>query len=170
MNYQPGKFSDKARQSIGKELWEFLNSPENRIRMETAVELRKPPAEALVKVLVEKFGDEIKEHRIRQMIGHMIRQVMEHLGYQFQTQSRKVGNKRLFTRAATYVEGAALTTRTGYINRNAQKNCGPHDSDAPMVYTMECPFCKCRYGSPGANLHNCRCPECQNGNDGLEIE
>lgn len=168
MNYQPGKFSDKAHQPIGKEIWEFLNTRENQIRMETAVELRKPPAEALVKVLVERFGDEIKEHRIRQMIGHMIRQVMEHLGYQLQTQSRKVGNKRLFTRAATYVEGAALTTRTGYINRNAQRNCGLHDSDARMVYTMECSYCKCRYGSSFANLHNCRCPNCQQGSNGLE--
>jgi len=170
MNYHPGKFSDKASQPIGKEIWDFLNSPENQIRMETAVELRKPPAEALAKVLVERFGDEIQEHRIRQMIGHMIRQVMEHLGYQLQTQSRKVGNKRLFTRAATYVEGVALTTREGYINRNAQKNCGLHGSGGPMVYTMECINCKCRYGAPSANLHNCRCPQCQNGFEGLEVD
>jgi hypothetical protein len=168
MDYQPGKFSDRARQPIGKAIWEFLNSPENKIRMETAVELRKPPAEALAKVLVERFGREIEEHRIRQMIGHMIRQVMEHLGYQLQTQSRKVGNKRLFTRAATYVEGAMLTTRLGYINRNAQKNCGSQGLDTRMVYEMECTRCSCRYGCSCSNLHNCRCPQCQNGiGDGL---
>ena len=169
MDYQPGKFSDKWREPLGKALWAFLNLPENRIRMETAVELRKPPAEALAKVLVERFGEEMRDHRIRQMAGHMMRQIMEGMGYQLQTQSRKVGNRRLFTRAATYVEGPMLTTREGYTNRNGQKNLGP-SSDDRMSFRMECQHCHTQYEHSSAGLHRCLCPNCQRNVAGANLE
>ena len=60
MEYNPEKFKDVADTQLGKDLWKFLNASDNVIRMETAVELGKTPAEALARVLVERFGDDVR--------------------------------------------------------------------------------------------------------------
>jgi len=165
--YRPEKFSDLAQTSIGQKLWKFLNRPDSWIRMETSVELGKTPAEALAKSLVETFESEIQEFpRVRQMTGHMIRQIMERRGYQLSGQNRRTGNRRLFRSAAAYTEGAVITTRSDYINRYNQKNCEPisDEEHGQPLYAMECLGCHCSYTCSGSDLARIRCPNsCRRG-------
>ena len=173
MEYRPDKFSDLSELKLGKDLWGFLNTPDNIIRMETAVELGKTPAEALAKSLVEKFDDDVRVDRVKQMIGHMIRQVMENHGFQLSTQNRKVGNSRLFTKASSYMEGASVTTKIGYINRNNQKNLGhqgkPGNDHYQLLHTLQCQKCGHEYGSNGSGIFQRKCPKCQGGAAGLSL-
>lgn len=175
MEYNPEKFKDVADTQLGKDLWAFLNTSDNVIRMETAVELGKTPAEAMARVLVEHFGDAVRPDRVKQSIGHMIRQVMENHGFQLSTQNRKVGNSWLFTKASSYRDGEGKTTKIGYVNRNNQKNLGHqgksgNDHNA-FLYTLQCqnPKCLHEYGSNGSDIFQRKCPECQGGAVGLPV-
>jgi len=111
MNYEAGRFSDLSELSLGKDLWQFLNRKDNIIRMETATELNRTAAESVSKILLDEFGDDVKVNRVKQMIGHMIRQIMESRGYQMGTQNVKVSIQRLFTKASRYVDGSTKTTK-----------------------------------------------------------
>jgi len=102
VHYHPGRFSDLADSSLGKRIWDFLIDHDNLVRMDTASELRRPAVEALATRLVERFGDEIRQRRIKQMIGHMARQIMEGRGFVLSAQGVKVRTGDLFTTASRY--------------------------------------------------------------------
>lgn len=101
-SYEAVRFSDLAETTLGQELWEFLNEHDNLIRMDTACELGRPAVEALATRLVERFGDQVRENRIKQMIGHMARQIMESRGFALYTQGVKVRTGDLFSTASRY--------------------------------------------------------------------
>jgi len=108
--YRQDKFGSTYEQEGGKEIWDFLNEEANVIRMETASYLSRPAVEPLSSFLLAKFGKEIKRDRIKQMMGHMVRQIMERRDYHFQQSNVKisrVGN--IFSRASRYakLEGGA---------------------------------------------------------------
>jgi hypothetical protein len=171
MEYSAGNFSDLAELKLGKSLWKFLNREDNIIRMETATELGKTAAEAVSKNLLKEFGDDVKINRIKQMIGHMIRQVMENQGYQIDTQNVKVGDKRLFTKASRYAAGTGTTTQIGYINRNNQKYFGhrhqPGNDSGQYSYKLRCLLCDHEYGANGTDIFQRKCPKCQGGKPGI---
>ena len=102
----------------------------------------------------------------------MIRQIMENYGFQLSTQNRKVGNRRLFTKASSYMEGTGVTTKIGYINRNNQKNLGHQGKSGndcnQLRYTLQCQKCGHEYGSNGADIFQRKCP-CMGGVKGLPI-
>lgn len=79
--YEPGRFSSTYESGKGADIWTFLNSPETVIRMETATYLSRPAVEPLSPILLDRFGEIVREDRMKQMIGHMARQVMEAHGY-----------------------------------------------------------------------------------------
>lgn len=171
MNYEAGRFSDLSELSLGKDLWQFLNRKDNIIRMETATELNRTAAESVSKILLDEFGDDVKVNRVKQMIGHMIRQIMESRGYQMGTQNVKVSIQRLFTKASRYVDGSTKTTKIGYINRNNQKNYGHrhrHGNDHEQLsYKLKCLKCNHEYGANGTDIFQRKCPNCQGGKPGL---
>lgn len=101
-NYDAKQFSDLANQPLGKDLWQLLNRPDNLIRMETAIDLQRPAAEAVSRQLLETFGDKVREDRIKQMIGHMIRQILEARNYKISSQGVVVRTGGLFTKATRY--------------------------------------------------------------------
>lgn len=102
IQYNPGRFSDLADSSLSKQLWGFMNEHDNLVRMETASELRRPAVEAMATRLAERFGDEIRQRRVKQMIGHMARQIMEGRGFALSAQGVKVRTGDLFTTASRY--------------------------------------------------------------------
>jgi hypothetical protein len=174
MEYLPGKFSDLASLSIGKKLWDFLTQQENIIRMETAVDLGKPAVEAVAGKLIERFGDDVRVDRVKQMIGHMVRQIMENRGYQLDSQNVKVlQDRRLFSKASKYVDGTARTTKIGYINRNNQENyghCGESGTDHnSYAYKLKCLDCHNEYWANGTDIFHRKCPNCQGGSPGITI-
>ncbi|MBV5305129.1 MAG: zinc ribbon domain-containing protein [Desulfobulbaceae bacterium] len=174
MEYYPGKFSDLACLTLGKDLWNFLNQQDNIIRMETAIDLGKPAVEAVARELVEKFGDDVRVDRVKQLIGHMVRQIMESRGFQLDAQNVKVlQDRRLFKKASRYVDGAAKTTKIGYVNKNNQKNhghCGDAGTDHnSRAYELECLECQHRYWANGTDIFQRKCPNCQGGALGILI-
>jgi len=100
--YEPGRFIDLAETPLGLDLWSFLNEPDNVLRMETASELRCPAVEPLAERLVARFGEPVRAHRVKQMIGHMARQVMRRRGFALDRQGVRVRTGDLFSRGSCY--------------------------------------------------------------------
>jgi hypothetical protein len=71
--------------------------------METASELGRPAVEPLSRLLLKKFGKQIRNDRVKQMIGHMTRQVMESEGFSLHTQNLNVRTGGLFSKASRYL-------------------------------------------------------------------
>lgn len=82
MIYRPDKFERLFHTHNGSPLWEFLKNPENILRMEVATYLGRPAIEPLSPALLGQFGAEITQTPLKQMIGHMVRQIMESRGFQ----------------------------------------------------------------------------------------
>jgi hypothetical protein len=102
--YNPERYISTYEQENGKAIWEFLNSSENVIRMKTASYLSRPAIEAVSPQLLSEFGDRITADRIKQMMGHMVRQIMERHGYQLEQGNVKIRAKgSIFSRASRYV-------------------------------------------------------------------
>ncbi|MHB9446444.1 hypothetical protein ACYG9R_06685 [Mesorhizobium sp. RSR565B] len=107
LRYVPQNFRDLAETDLGKELWSFLKRSDNLIRMETATLLDRAAVEPLAAGLVAEFGEEVADDRVKQMIGHMVRQVMAALGYKPDRSALRITRPSLFTSGTTYrLEGS----------------------------------------------------------------
>jgi hypothetical protein len=103
-DYHPQVFAETYNTPPGNALWAFMNEAENIIRMETATYLGRPAVEPLSPLLLARFGDQIRADRIKQMIGHMARQVMERLGHRLDRNGVRITRKgNMFTSATRYV-------------------------------------------------------------------
>ena len=87
---------------ITEALWRFIQRPDNIIRMETAVQLGRAPVEALSAILVTEFGTGVANDRVKQLIGHLIRHVMEACGYSIERKSLRITRTCLFASGARY--------------------------------------------------------------------
>jgi len=114
--YDPWRFTDLADTKLGRDLWQFLNERDHVLRMETASELSRPAVEAVATRLVAEFGDDVRDHRVKRMIGHMARQVMEHRGFVLDAQNVRVRTGDLFTRASRYKRYVALNSPIGGVS------------------------------------------------------
>ena len=71
--------------------------------METASDLRRVAVEPLQRFLLQDFPPAlIREHRVKQMIGAMARQVLEHRGYEWVKKGYKVPTGTVFTTGSKY--------------------------------------------------------------------
>lgn len=101
----------------GRAIWNYLNTEKSVIRMEAVSDVGKPAVLAVEEGLLNECGvkergkhdsnqaksDEDKRNdRIKQMIGAMVRQVMEHHGYQLHANNVKIPNSKIFYSAASY--------------------------------------------------------------------
>lgn len=102
--FDPASFGDISDTRQGRALWDFLNAPNSIGVLETSTYLRRPALEGLQDQLIAKFGDEIRGHRWKQMIGRMARQIMEARGYQLDQTGVRIRVGDLFTSAARYVK------------------------------------------------------------------
>ena len=118
LDYHPGVFATLSETETGKQLWEFLNSPEAISGLEMATTLGHPAVEGIEEQLLEKFGKKVMKKRIRQMIGHMVRQVLEHRGYIIAQQNVKITNGAPFSRATRYKRPNAMTF---HVHRNIKE-------------------------------------------------
>jgi hypothetical protein len=83
-------------------LWNCVLRPENIIRMEAVTAVGRPAVEALSGPLVSEFGREIAQPSIKQMIGHMVRQVMEALEYEVDRERVRITRPGLFATGMTF--------------------------------------------------------------------
>ena len=103
-DYEADRFSSTYSSANGAEIWSFLNAADSVTRMETASYLGRPAAEPLSPALLAKFGDPIRADRIKQMIGHMIRQILEGRGYRVDRGNVRINRAgNIFTSATRYV-------------------------------------------------------------------
>lgn len=100
--YAPGVFASLANSQIGQRVWTFLTDPENLVRMETATALERPAVEGIEEQLLHEFGNAVLDDRTKQMLGHMVRQIMEDRGYMVAVQNVKITNGGPFSRATRY--------------------------------------------------------------------
>lgn len=108
VDYIPKNFGDLFGTGLGKALWAFMNEHDTLIRMETATYLGRPAVEPLGPLLLNEFGDKVREHRVKQMIGHMVRQVVEARGYIVDRQGVRITRSgNLFTSGTRYVRREA---------------------------------------------------------------
>jgi hypothetical protein len=68
-------------------------------------------------------------------------------------------------------DGGGRTTAIGFVNRNGQRCQGhrgvPGTDHLQVAYKVECTLCGFVYGVNGSDIHERRCPECQNGKPGI---
>lgn len=100
--YDSGVFSALYRTETGTALWDYLNSSEAIAMMKAAAAMDRPAVEALEEPLMDRFGARIMEDRVKQMCGHMVRQVMEAEGYRVGVQNTKITNGAPFSRGTKY--------------------------------------------------------------------
>jgi hypothetical protein len=100
--FNKGVFAGLADTETGQSLWDFLNRPENIVRMETATSLVRPAAEGVEEELLREFGNAVLDDRTKQMIGAMIKQVMQRRGYVIAVQNVKMASGAPFSRATRY--------------------------------------------------------------------
>jgi hypothetical protein len=111
-DYTAGSFSDLFNTPEGRRLWDFLNSHDNLVRMETATYLQRPALEPVSPFLQAEFGDWIAEDRSKQMAGNMVKQIMAGRGYEVERKGVKIRNRAdIFTTAARYCRHGAAPLR-----------------------------------------------------------
>lgn len=79
--YQAGRFASTADTPLGRKLWAFITDDETTHAMEVASDLGQPAVAGIEEALLGKFGEDVLPDRIKQMIGHMVRQAMEREGF-----------------------------------------------------------------------------------------
>lgn len=104
MQYDAGRFVSTYENEEGAAIWALLTMPESLIRMETATYLSRPAIEPMSPMLSDRFGNRSRVDRIKQMMGHMVRQIMEQRGYRLQQGNVKISSpNNIFSRASRYV-------------------------------------------------------------------
>ena len=77
-----GRHFNHVPYTIEKALWGSLKRLDNVVRMETTVSLERAAVEPLSDPLIAEFGIEIDQREVKQVIGHMVKQIMESRGYE----------------------------------------------------------------------------------------
>ena len=99
--YSPEKFASLYASDLGQRIWAFLTRPENVARLETASELGKPAVEGIEEQLLAEFREEVLADRVKQMVGHMVRQILEQRDWVLDQTDVKVQSVP-FSKAARY--------------------------------------------------------------------
>lgn len=79
--YPPEKFASLYGSPLGQSIWKFLTRPETVARLATASELGRPAVEDIEEQLLDEFREDVLADRTKQMIGHMVRQIMQQSGW-----------------------------------------------------------------------------------------
>ena len=108
LTYRPDSFDKTYVHHNGAGLWRWLQSDEAVAQMETASYLRRPAVEPLSPQLKRLFADQIHSLKARQMIGHMVRQILEARGYHLSRAKVKISRKgNVFGFGSAYWKGNA---------------------------------------------------------------
>ena len=100
-DYNAGPFTDVA--SVwGERLWAFLNEPNTVQAMIEASDAKMSAAESVASELHHRFGNDIRQDRVKQFIGFLIRQVMEQHGYQHKAYNKQTQENPVFVKASVY--------------------------------------------------------------------
>jgi hypothetical protein len=129
INYDPQQFRNIHETEYGQAIWHFLLRPDSIIRMQTATYLDRAAVEPLAPGLLAEFGVEVAEDRIKQYIGHAVRQIMEACGYQLDRQGMRINRNRLFTSGSRYRSGGE---RPMFISPDSRRKWMEKTADSPF--------------------------------------
>lgn len=110
-HYQPGRHKEYFATEFGQKLWTYLNEPRTQLILEITSRLRHPAVEGLDQEICERFANDLSQleskeiDNYKRMIGHMIRQIMDHMDYELDAQRLKTRNPNnaLFVSGSRYV-------------------------------------------------------------------
>lgn len=121
LDYDAQNFRDLFETELGRAIWEFMKRPENLVRMETATYLDRAAVEPLAPGLLRTFGSDIAEDRLKQMIGHMARQIMEAMDFELDRTGLRITRESMFTTAARYKEPSGTRDRSMKITQEQRR-------------------------------------------------
>jgi hypothetical protein len=121
LEYNPQNFRDLYDTDFGREIWQFMKRPENVVRMDTATFLDRAAVEPLAPGLLAEFGSNVADDRVKQMIGHMARQIMEAIGYELDRTGLRITRESLFSSAARYRRRGSNRDRSMKITREQRE-------------------------------------------------
>jgi hypothetical protein len=121
LEYDPQNFRDLFETDLGQAIWTFMKRRENVVRMETATYLDRAAVEPLAPGLLRIFGPEIAEDRLKQMIGHMARQIMEAMGFELDRSGLRITRESMFTTAARYKKPLGTRDRSMRITQEQRR-------------------------------------------------
>lgn len=122
IEYDAGSFQTLAETKLGKDLWQFLNREQIVARLDTATDLGNPAVAGVEEPLLAEFGAAVLDDRVKQMIGHMVRQVMEAEGYEIEKQNVKIGSA-LFSKGTRYRQPDWQRLHVFRSTKNARQLC-----------------------------------------------
>jgi len=93
---------DHIKNVIQEALQEFLTRPENIARMEAAISVKRAALEVLSDPLIAEFGAEIDQLEVKQLIGYLVRRIMESRGYEVVGTLRITRPGNLFSRGLKF--------------------------------------------------------------------
>lgn len=103
MEYNPARLSTTFEKEKQQKIRTLLPRQDNIIRMASTPYLSRLAIEPRSPFLTEMFGSEFSNDRIKQMMGHRLRQIMEHCGYRLQQRNVKgTTSNNIFSRASRY--------------------------------------------------------------------
>ena len=100
--FNAGQFLDVAATSMGQELWALLNTTRAIDCMKTTTYLGRPAVEGLQPLLLEKFSKSVIDDRYKQMIGKMVRQIIEREGYTLDQSGVRTRTPDIFLSGSRY--------------------------------------------------------------------
>ncbi|TLX17173.1 hypothetical protein FFR93_07640 [Rhizobium sp. MHM7A] len=100
--YDPQNFRELYETDLGAAALIFMTRPAAIALMCAATDIERAAVEPLAPFLVQVFGDAAIDDRFKQMIGHMARQVLEHIGYYHDRKSVQITRANLFSTASGY--------------------------------------------------------------------
>lgn len=105
--YRPDKFASTYDHLNGAQLWDWLHQDHIVLMMETASYLHRPATETLSPLLTQAFPKVVTSVKLRQMVGHMVRQVLETRGYHLDRANVRIKhNSNLFHFGSAYAKAA----------------------------------------------------------------
>lgn len=130
--YEPQNFRDLADTPLGKALWEHLIKPESQIMMLTAAFLGRAPVEPVAPHLLYEFGDQLSDPRIKQFIGHMVKQIMVALGFEVDRLGLRITRDSLFTSGARYRPRKEFSDRSIDVTREQARSRAATGAGSPF--------------------------------------
>lgn len=105
--YRPDKFAHAYEKLNGQKYWSWLQQRHVVQIMEAACYLRRPAIEAISPMLKDAFPDVLFTLTLRQMIGHMVRQILEARGFHLKRANVRISQKdNVFRFGSAYVKAA----------------------------------------------------------------
>ncbi len=132
LSYDPQNFRDLAEAPLGQALWRYLKEHDNQVRMLTATFLERAAVEPLAPGLVCEFGTDVADDRIKQMIGHMVKQIMAALGCELDRLGLRITRISLFTSGARYRGRNLRESRPMTITREQREAWASKTAKSPF--------------------------------------